>query len=118
MRRREFIVLLGAASAWPLGARAQQPAMPVIGFLGSDTPELYANRLRALRQGLGETGFFEGQNLKIEYRWAEGHNDRLPSLTAELVRDQVAVITAFSASTEGVVDEMSSASANSPLRAA
>jgi putative tryptophan/tyrosine transport system substrate-binding protein len=91
MRRRAFISLLGAAAAWPLGARAQQ-AIPVVGFLSAPSPAPYARYVAAVHQGLKEAGFVEGQNVSFEYRWAEGHYDRLPTMAMELVDRHVAVI--------------------------
>jgi putative ABC transport system substrate-binding protein len=96
MKRRDFIMLVGGgAAAWPLTARTQQPALPIVGWLNTETPDGgYGLMATALRQGLDEIGFAEGRNVAIEYRWAQGHNDRLPALAVELVRAGVAVIAA------------------------
>jgi putative ABC transport system substrate-binding protein len=92
VKRREFIALLGSAAAWPLAARAQQPAMPLIGFLDERSPDALGVRLRAFHQGLRETGFVEGDNVSILYRFAENRSDRLAALASDLVHREVAVI--------------------------
>src|ERR1700738_4409097 len=96
MQRRKFITVLGGAAAWSLSAQAQQPVVPVIGLLSSASSHDYGPMIATFRKALGETGFIEGQNVRIEYRWADGHYDRLPELANQLVRDQVALILAAS----------------------
>ena len=94
MRRRDFISLLGGAATWPLAGRAQPATIPVIGYLGAGSPGAFASRLSAFREGLGETGYVEGRNVAMEFRWAEGHHERLPALAADLVARRVTVIVA------------------------
>src|SRR5262245_22229266 len=98
MRRREFLGAIGSVAAWPLAARAQQAAVPVIGLLDSAAPDADGNLFRAFRQGLNEMGFVEGRNVTIEYRWSDGQYDRVPQLAADLVRRQVAVLTTLDGS--------------------
>src|SRR6516162_2449728 len=112
MRRREFIIVFGgAAAAWPLVARAQQTPLPVIGFLNSVSPQPFANYVAGFRAGLKETGYIDGQNVTIEFRWAEGHYDRLPGMAADLVRSQVAVLV----STGGAPSVMAAKAATSTI---
>ena len=102
MKRREFITLVGGGAVWPLAARAQHSEMPVIGLIDSDAPETHTNLLRAFRQGLKETGYVEGRDVGIEYRWSDGQYDRLPQLAADLVRRQVTVITTIDGSSSAL----------------
>src|SRR5262245_53709123 len=94
LRRREFITLLGGAAAWPLAARAQQAALPVVGFMAGSSPAALSQQVAAFREGLKEAGFIEGMNVAVEYRYGEGQLDRFPALASDLVRRQVAVLVA------------------------
>src|SRR5262249_35325970 len=112
MRRRDFIKAIGGAAAWPLPERAQQPAVPVIGFLLAGSPEPYAHLTTAFRSGLGEAGYVDGQNVAIEYRWAEGQPDRVPALVADLVHRRMAVIVV---STTGAAHAVKAATTVIPI---
>jgi putative ABC transport system substrate-binding protein len=110
VKRRKFISLIGgAAAAWPLATHAQQPAMPVVGFLGTASPRPFAHLVAGFRRGLQETGFVEDRSVVIEYRWAEGHYDRVPALAADLVRRQVAVIVTVGGETSAAAAKAATA---------
>src|SRR6478609_4573419 len=109
MKRREFIGLVGGAATWPLAAHAQQPLMPVIGWLDAATPEVTALQLEAFRRGLRETGFVDGHSVKIEYRWAENRYGQLPTMAADLVNRKVDVIVANSQSAAALAAKMATA---------